>query len=86
MDMFQSGLQPVDLQQAHLDFKKIVDKYFSPEAYATGVFDSTDMANAIEEMTTVGQKLARIKKDREDESSRSNADGIQLCPTCGKAS
>lgn len=76
MDMNTADIPPQVLQQTYLDFKKVVDKHFSPEAFAEGVFDSTDMANAIEEMATASEKFGRLCKEKQDENSRSSTDGI----------
>lgn len=70
-----TNIDAYQLQQVYLDFKKIVDKYFSREAFSEQMFDSTDMAEAIEEMTSVCQKFSRQQeKDPKNESPTSNKD------------
>lgn len=75
MDINMAEIAPQHLQQTYLDFKKVVDKYFAEGTYAEGVFDSSDMAAAIEEMATVSEKFGRIVKEH-NESNRSTPDGI----------
>lgn len=61
-------IEPQQLQQVFLDFKKIVDKYFSPQGFSAHMFNNEDMANAIEDMTTVCQRFAREQKQKENKN------------------
>jgi len=64
--MTTQEISPQVLKQTFNDFKKIVDKYFSSETFVEGVFDSVDMANVLEEMSTVCEKFDRFVKRNKD--------------------
>jgi hypothetical protein len=60
--------EPQQIQSVYADFKKIVDKYFSAETFSEKLFNNSDMANAIEEMSTVCQRFAREQQQKENQN------------------
>lgn len=73
-----SNIEPKQAQQVYFDFKKIVDKYFSEEVFNEKMFENSDMADAIEEMSTVCQKFAREQQQKENKNGISNQPELPL--------
>lgn len=67
-------MNAIGAQTAYQDFKKVVDKYFSKEAFSEKIFNSADMALAIEEITTAAEKFSRHIKQQEKQNENKRID------------